>query len=203
MDTSTVRPSAFVTRPTAHDVSFQRQEMVDEAVITALVSLFDPTPNSFAFRDPVPQQIHSRRAQLCDVLIFDILLSSGNIRHPDALYPPTDIQGLRRLLTAIEESSYDALKKDCLVYFLLKWHRDERASQFQASRSIPPQFGALADAYWSLDCGIDVPVSASLQKSLSLYSTYCLSPASRWTTVRCAAEPRLHIKNLAGHFPVS
>lgn len=94
-----------------------------------------------------------------DVLIFDILLTSGGIRHPDALYPPTNVEDLLRLLNAIEASHYDTLKKECLVYFLLKWHQDGREDKFQAERCIPPQFSALADAYWHLDTGINVAVS--------------------------------------------
>ncbi|THH32812.1 hypothetical protein EUX98_g1391 [Antrodiella citrinella] len=99
---------------------------------------------------------------MSDNLIYDILLLSGNVHNATVLYPPTDISKLRELLTAIEESSYDSLKKDCLVYFLLKWHRDERAKQFSLTRSIPPQFVALADAYWALDCGVEVPRAITL-----------------------------------------
>jgi hypothetical protein len=92
------------------------------------------------------------------LLIFDILLSSGGIRQPDTLWPPTDPESLRRLLDAIEDSTYDALKKDCLIYFLLKWHQDGREERFREDRCIPPQFAMLSDAYWHLDSGIHVEV---------------------------------------------
>ena len=59
-------------------------------------------------------------------LIFDVLMSSGGIRDPDFLYPPHDVQGLERLLNAIEMSTYDSLKKNTLVYYLLKFHGDGR-----------------------------------------------------------------------------
>ena len=56
--------------------------------------------------------IEQRRAALSDVLVFDILLSLGGVKHPDALYPPRDPALLQRLLAAIDASAYDALKKD-------------------------------------------------------------------------------------------
>jgi hypothetical protein len=93
-----------------------------------------------------------------DTLIFDILLIAGGIDQPYAVYPPEDAAGLKKLLDAIEGSNYDTLKKDCLVYFLLKWYQDGRERGFQQQRCIPPQFAALADAYWHLDTGINVPV---------------------------------------------
>jgi hypothetical protein len=93
-----------------------------------------------------------------DTLIFDILLTSGDVGDPYVLYPPESPETLQQLLDAIESSNYDSLKKDCLIYFLLKWHQDGRERSFQEQRCIPPQFIALADAYWHLDTGINVPV---------------------------------------------
>ncbi len=96
---------------------------------------------------------------MSDVLIFDILLASGGIRNTDTIYPPTDVHSLQLLLKAIEESTYDVLKKECLIYFLLKWHHDGRDQIFKVRKCLPAQFVALADAYWFLDTGLDVPVS--------------------------------------------
>lgn len=118
------------------------------------VKLFSTSP--FVFHVQNTQQIEQRRAALNDVLLFDILLTSGGIRAPDTLYPPLDVSGLSRLLHAIEGSRYDNLKKNCLVYFLLKWHKDEREKGFAEEKSIMPQFVALADAYWYLDSGYNV-----------------------------------------------
>jgi hypothetical protein len=129
-----------------------------EPVAGNLMALFDLSPDGFPWRAPRPHEIETRRAQLSDLLIFDILLSSGGIRQPDAFWPPTDPESLRRLLDAIEGSTYDALKKDCLVYFLLKWHQDGREDRFREYRCIPPQFAMLSDAYWHLDSGILVEV---------------------------------------------
>lgn len=85
---------------------------------------------------------------------------SGGIRDPVPLYPPVDVPSLLQLLQAIENSTYDTLKKDCLVYFLLKWHQDGRETKFADERCIPPQFSALSDAYWHLDTGDNLSVRA-------------------------------------------
>jgi hypothetical protein len=120
---------------------------------------------------------------MADVLIFDILLSAGGVRHPDSLYPPRDANTLHALLDAIEDTTYDGLKKDCLIYFLLKWHKDGREERFQEDRCIPPQFVALADAYWLLDSGEDVPVSNI--DPLQWYVPQPFTPACHLFTVRC------------------
>ncbi|KAF9010001.1 nuclear pore complex assembly-domain-containing protein [Cyathus striatus] len=116
--------------------------------------------------------IEHRRALLSDQLLFDILLSSGGIRVPDLIYPPRDEEGLQRLLDSIAQSQYDSLKKDCLVYFLLKWHQDGREERFKANRCIPPQFAALADAYWYLDSGVQVAKAVSLLSDARLNRDY-------------------------------
>ncbi|KAF9262246.1 hypothetical protein L218DRAFT_867720, partial [Marasmius fiardii PR-910] len=108
------------------------------------------------------EEIERRRALLGDLLLFDILLSLGGIKDADTLYPPANPDALKRLLTAIAQSpDYDGLKRDGLIYYLLKWHHDGREAKFQRERSIPPQFVALADAYWYLDSGVDVPRAVS------------------------------------------
>ncbi|XP_006463398.1 hypothetical protein AGABI2DRAFT_120219 [Agaricus bisporus var. bisporus H97] len=128
--------------------------------------------NNFAWRAPRPQEIEQRRANLDDLLIFDILLRSGSVRSPDILYPPHNEQSLLRLLEAIEKSNYDTLKKDCLVYFLLKWHQDGREDRFAMQKSLPPQFTILADAYWHLDSGINVARGVSILADARLNRDY-------------------------------
>ncbi|KAF8637860.1 hypothetical protein AX17_002486 [Amanita inopinata Kibby_2008] len=125
------------------------------------ISYFDVASN-FAWRESRTEQIEQRRALVGDALIYDLLLSAGGIKQPDALYPPTDVSALKRLLDDIEASQYDALKKECLVYYLLKWHLDGREDRFQLDRCIPPHFTALADAYWLLDTGFNVPRAVSI-----------------------------------------
>ncbi|KAJ7485279.1 nuclear pore complex assembly-domain-containing protein [Mycena latifolia] len=138
----------------------------------AVLSYFDLTPGGFPWRDPRPQQIERRRAALGDLLLFDILLTSGGIRQPDTLYPPVDVESFHRLLDAIETSQYDALKRDCLVYFLLKWYQDGREDKYKLDKCIPPQFASLADAYWHLDAGINIPRAVSLLSDARLNTDY-------------------------------
>lgn len=130
--------------------------------VTPVLSLFDVSPDGFPFHPQRVAQIESRRTELNDRLIYDLLLSSGGIHDPVSLYPPTDAESLQRLLDAIAGSRYDTLKKDSLVYFLLKWHQDAREEGFAKVRCIPPQFRALSDAYWHLDSGIHVERAVSL-----------------------------------------
>lgn len=120
---------------------------------------FDLSPTNFAWRHPRPEQILLRREALTDSLIFDVLLRLGGIQDIYAVYPPRDEASLKYLLEVIETSSYDTLKKSCLVYYLLKWCQDGSEEKYREDQGIPPQFAALADAYWHLDSGINVPVS--------------------------------------------
>lgn len=86
------------------------------------------------------------------------------------LYPPHDLEGLHKLLQAIDNTTYDTLKRDCLVYYLLKWHKDGREERFQMNRCIPPQFALLADAYFYLDTGVNTA------KAVSIFSDSRLKP---------------------------
>ncbi|PFH49920.1 hypothetical protein AMATHDRAFT_146491 [Amanita thiersii Skay4041] len=147
------------------------QDTTQASQTRCFISYFDLSTN-FPWRDPRPEQIERRRALLDDKLIFDLLLSSGGVKRPDALYPPTDVPSLRQLLDAIESSSYDALKKECLVYYLLKWHQDGREERFQIEHCIPPHFAALSDAYWLLDTGTNVPRAISILSDARLNKDY-------------------------------
>lgn len=125
-----------------------------------------PKPGGFPFTSHKAQSIESRRARMSDLLIFDVLLIRGGIRSPDMLFPPADWASLTKLLDAIDETIYDILKKDCLVYILLKWAWDMDPKEtnpgwdvrYLQDRCIAPQFAALADAYWLLDTGTHLPV---------------------------------------------
>ncbi|KAJ7359345.1 nuclear pore complex assembly-domain-containing protein [Mycena albidolilacea] len=145
---------------------------MDTTVPAAVLSYFDLSADGFAWRDPRPQQIERRRAAMGDLLLFDILLTSGGIREPDTLYPPVDIASFHRLLEAIHTSTYDALKQDCLVYFLLKWYQDGREDRYKLEKCIPPQFSSLSDAYWNLDAGINIPSAVSTLSDARLNTDY-------------------------------
>ncbi|KAJ2912630.1 hypothetical protein MD484_g7785, partial [Candolleomyces efflorescens] len=140
--------------------------------VMSLSSYFDVSPTGFPWRSSRLDQIRERRAALDDKLIFDILLASGGIQDPVSLYPPREPQGLERLLDAIQSSTYDTLKKHTLIYFLLKWHQDGREDRFKIQFSIPPQFSALADAYWYLDSGISIPKAVSILSDSRLNRDY-------------------------------
>ncbi|OSC97773.1 hypothetical protein PYCCODRAFT_1398167 [Trametes coccinea BRFM310] len=133
---------------------------------------FDLSLEQFAWRAPRTQDIEVRRAHMSDMLFIDILLSSGGIRHPESLFPPTNPESLEKLVDAVKQSSYDTLKQDCLIYYLLKWHQDGREEEFREKRCIPPQFAALADAYWHLDSGINVARAVSLLSDVRLNREY-------------------------------
>ncbi|KAG1834722.1 nuclear pore complex assembly-domain-containing protein [Suillus variegatus] len=134
----------------------------DNNVVQNWLLLFG-TPHQFPWNTTRSAEIESRRAQMADVLIFDVLLIRGGIRQPDMLYPPTDLHSLRRLLD---------LKKDCLVYILLKWFQDGREATYADERCIPPQFVSLADAYWHLDTGIHVEKAVSILSDARLNRDY-------------------------------
>ncbi|KAK7044729.1 ELYS domain-containing protein [Favolaschia claudopus] len=138
----------------------------------AVLSYFDLSPDAFPWRDSRPQQIERRRAAMGDLLLFDILLTSGGIREPDTLYPPVDVPAFHRLFEAIQNSAYDALKRDCLVYFLLKWYQDGREERYKQEKCIPPQFASLSDAYWHLDAGINIPYAVSILSDARLVTDY-------------------------------
>ncbi|KAJ7512744.1 nuclear pore complex assembly-domain-containing protein [Mycena galericulata] len=176
---------------------------MDEArkLPASVLSYFDLSPGGFPWRDSRPQQIERRRAALSDLLLFDILLTSGGIRQPDTLYPPVDVESFNRLLEAIQASQYDALKKDCLVYFLLKWYQDGREERFSIERCIPPQFARLADAYWHLDAGMNVSRAVSILSDARLNTDYAskilqaisLSPQSMALVLKYVRTAKPHL----------
>lgn len=125
------------------------------------IALFDVTPEQFPWRSPRPNEILSRRSLLSNELFFDILLELGGIEDPHFLYPPTDTSSLQRLLDAIDASSYDSMKRNCLVYYLLRWHGDGRESKYADRKCISPHYVAITDAYWHLDTGINLGVSGT------------------------------------------
>ncbi|KAG6377535.1 nuclear pore complex assembly-domain-containing protein [Boletus reticuloceps] len=148
------------------------------------LACFSPLAGSklgiFPFTSHKIQSIESRRGHMSDLLIFDLLLIRGGIRNPDMLFPPADWTALKKVLDAVDQSVYDILKKDCLVYILLKWTWDIDPRETNAGwdvryiqdRCIPPQFAALADAYWMLDTGTHLDKAVSILSDARLNSDY-------------------------------
>jgi hypothetical protein len=94
-------------------------------------------------------------------LFIDMLFSLSGILSLDetSLYPPATPEAYEDLLQRIEEASWTALKKSCLVYYLLRFWNGSVAEEFVSRKLLPAQFVMLADAYWLLDNGDEhVPV---------------------------------------------
>lgn len=117
------------------------------------------------------------------------------------MYPPHDDASLRYLLEVIDNSSYDTLKKSCIVYYLLKWYQDGSEEKYREERGIPPQFAALADAYWHLDSGINVPVSLIISQRLVSPDIGCT--ACRCSFVRPSIKQRSFLQNHTSYITFS
>src|SRR5262245_25173182 len=97
-----VRSAVCQVSPTNDQFQDESPDSVDTSQLALeWITLFDVTPSRFPWRDPIPQEIEARRNQMSDKLIFDLLLASARIPQPDTLFPPTDVESLRRLLDAI------------------------------------------------------------------------------------------------------
>ncbi|KAL5499060.1 hypothetical protein ACEPAH_1578 [Sanghuangporus vaninii] len=104
----------------------------------------------------VCSHILARRAAMSGQLFFDILLRLGGIDDPASVYPPYNMHSLKVLIDVILDLSYDSMKRDCLVYYLLKQPQKGKEVSFAYERSISSQYVALTDAYWELDSGINL-----------------------------------------------
>ncbi|KAG8920542.1 hypothetical protein FRC02_000841, partial [Tulasnella sp. 418] len=113
---------------------------------------FRNSPVAFPWTQETRQAIAERRAKLEGSLFIDKLLAFAEI---DALahYPPHDDLSLNQLLSLIQNSPFDDLKKNCLVYYLLKTYDDGREDRFAQDALIPTEFIMLSDAYYCLDWG--------------------------------------------------
>jgi hypothetical protein len=160
------------------------------------------THESFPWCHSLTEQIEARRAQLSGSLVFDILLTTGGVQDPATIFPPSDVESLRILLNTITNSTFDALKKDCLVYYLLKWHRDGRESTFYYERCIPPHFVLLADAYWHLDTGIQIAVRFPSFRIVLPSLTLRGILARCGDTFRSSSQQRLRLQDTGSPCPV-
>ena len=99
------------------------------------------------------------------LLFFDILLRLGGIDDAPSLYPPANVSELETLLKSIRGARYDDMKRDCLIYYLLKQGCDGREVGYAREKVISPHYVALADAYWWLDSGLNLDVCVSYHES--------------------------------------
>jgi hypothetical protein len=103
------------------------------------------------------------------------------------------VASLERLLDAITNSEYDELKKNSLIYWLLKWHHDGRDTTFQLEKCIPPHFVTLADAYWSVDTGRDLAVSSATSRFLYPSPLNCVVAESGGNAIRFTPQARVSL----------
>ncbi|KAH9461930.1 hypothetical protein Pst134EB_005847 [Puccinia striiformis f. sp. tritici] len=85
------------------------------------------------------------------MLFFDRLMKLGSIPNFKDLFPPPHPSRLRQLLDSIDACGFDLLKKNCLVYYLLKEYGDGRETRFAIDRLIPSHFSRGLDGLWALD----------------------------------------------------
>ncbi|PLW11557.1 hypothetical protein PCANC_20584 [Puccinia coronata f. sp. avenae] len=86
------------------------------------------------------KKLRSRHETIDGMLFFDRLMKLGSIPNSTDLFPPPHPSRLRQLLDSIEACSFDILKKNCLVYYLLKEYCDNRETRFAIDRLIPSHF---------------------------------------------------------------
>ncbi|MBW0498833.1 hypothetical protein O181_038548 [Austropuccinia psidii MF-1] len=96
-------------------------------------------------------QLRSREEMVHGLLFFDRLMLLGSISNYKELFPPSHPSRLRQLLDSIDGSPFDLLKKNCLVYYLLKEYGDARETKFAIDRLIPSHFTLSLDGLWALD----------------------------------------------------
>ena len=95
-------------------------------------------------------------------MFFVILLGLGGISDAPSFYPPANVTELEALLREIRGARYDDMKRDCLIYYLLKQGCDGREVGYAREKVISPHYIALADAYWWLDSGLNLDVRVHL-----------------------------------------
>lgn len=86
-----------------------------------------------------------------NLLFFDRLLLLASISNHKKLYPPANLNVLESLLDSIDTCPFDSLKKNCLIYYLLKEYGDKREDAFASDKLIPAHFTTGIDGLWALD----------------------------------------------------
>lgn len=97
------------------------------------------------------RRLRTREETIDGMLFFDRLMKLGSIPNFEEIFPPSHPSRLRQLLDSIDACSFDLLKKNCLVYYLLKEYADGREARFAIDRLIPSHFTRGLDGLWALD----------------------------------------------------
>lgn len=122
------------------------------------------------------ERIIMRREAMSGLLFFDILLQLGGIENAQEIFPPSNREEYGVLLDAIFASSYDNMKRDCLLYYLLKFLMNTSEVRFASQQMLAHHYASLADAYWFLDNGFNLDVS--------LYPHLISQLFNNWTRMR-------------------
>ncbi|KAI9623119.1 hypothetical protein KEM48_009548 [Puccinia striiformis f. sp. tritici PST-130] len=109
------------------------------------------------------KRLRSRDETIDGMLFFDRLMKLGSIPNFKDLFPPPHPSRLRQLLDSIDACGFDLLKKNCLVYYLLKEYGDGRETRFAIDRLIHPILVVDLMAY-----GHSTTPNGSLPSELSL-----------------------------------
>ncbi|PVF93680.1 hypothetical protein CPB86DRAFT_789878 [Serendipita vermifera] len=146
--------------------------------VHATLSLFDLSPSKFPFDERRITKIRERRKQLNGTLFIDYMLSQAGIVEPTKVFPPTNPEELKFLITSVyngewglarsanvNEWSQDTatstrekdltagIKRACVVYYLLAWWEDRPNLRYSEQQRISSQFVELTHAYFLMDIG--------------------------------------------------
>ncbi len=127
------------------------------------MSLFDLSQQVSPWTAPFLNRVESRRHALQSPLFIDDLLSLASV---PISYPPTSPDEFHALYDAIQDSpTFETVKRDSLVYYLLKAWGDEREKDFARMRTLPEAYRIVTDGYWAMDSGdVDVSRHATLRQ---------------------------------------
>lgn len=123
------------------------------------------------------KRVRARREAMSGLLFFDTLLRLGGIENAQNIFPPSNKKEYSILLDAIFATSYDNMKRDCLIYYLLKFLMNTSEVRFASQQMLAHHYASLADAYWFLDNGFNLDVSLFFIPFLvPLLTTCCRMP---------------------------
>ncbi|KAK9468984.1 nuclear pore complex assembly-domain-containing protein [Lipomyces arxii] len=107
----------------------------------------------FPYNDEYNNTINNQRTKLDGKLFFDLLSSDiADVQNVVTMYPPSNKQGLIELHEEIAFSGADTLKKQCLIYYILKDFTSTTASEeYAESCPLPPAYKYLLDGIHALD----------------------------------------------------
>lgn len=139
-----------------HVFFFQRANMITITQDAIRRNLLDDADRAWTPENV--ERVRTRRAAMSGTLFFDILLTLGGIHNANLIFPPTNKDEYSILLDAIFASSYDNMKRDCLIYYLLKYLMNTSEVAFASQQMLTQHYASIADAYWFLDNGYNLDV---------------------------------------------